>query len=264
MRPVEQLQAVLDAELRQLGGERLRSEVQEVFVGAAGVEVDPPHRPQRVGVAGRHPHRVALEPRFPDIHAQSPGRELDRQDDPTVAPGVRRVCGRHRIEVQEGSEAAVVEAVGRSELPQKSLDRSVEVVAEAADRDGKLGQVADLEQRVARVRGERAEPVGAQHRHDHRPVAAGGLSGDPPVVAVRRGRVAAVDEGNDLVAQVVEVAPGRRGVEELRTAERGPGVDIDDDRVGAAFPGVGEHRVEPLDRVRFEGRPRQPRSQAAR
>jgi hypothetical protein len=95
------------------------------------------------------------------------------------------------------------------------------------------------------VRGERAEDVRAQHRHDHRAVAAGRLAGQPAAVALGRGRVARVDELDDLVAEVVQVAPGRARVEELRAAEARPGVDEDQQRVRCVAR--GEQRVEALD-----------------
>jgi hypothetical protein len=87
-----------------------------------------------------------------------------------------------------------------------------------------------LEQGVAGVAGQGAEHVGPEHRRDHGPVAAARLAGDAAVLAGGEGRVGAVHERHHLVAQVVEVAPGARGVEELAAPQRGPAVDEHDDR----------------------------------
>src|SRR5215216_7216905 len=59
---VEQLERVRHAERLEVVREGLRPEVEVVLVAAAGVEVDPPHRAQRVGVAGCHADRVLVQP----------------------------------------------------------------------------------------------------------------------------------------------------------------------------------------------------------
>ena len=122
----------------------------------------------------------------------------------------------------------------------------------AAYDDREERQVARLEQGVAGVRGERAEHVGALHRHDHRAVAAGGLARQPAVLTRGQRGVAGVDERDDLVAQVVLVAPGAGGVEELRAAVARPAVREHDDRVRAVAG--GEHRVEALEHRRLQRR----------
>ncbi len=53
----------------------------------------------------------------------------------------------------------------------KDVVGALEVIAQLSCDHRELALVAALEQRVARVRGQCAEHVGAQHRHDHRPVA---------------------------------------------------------------------------------------------
>ena len=71
------------------------------------------------------------------------------------------------------------------------------------------------------------------------------------MLAIGGGRIALVDERDDLVAEVGLIAPGPGRVEELRSAVAGPAVDHDDDRVGAIRR--GQHRVHPLDEGRLEG-----------
>ena len=65
--------------------------------------------------------------------------------------------------------------------------------------------------------------------------------------------VAGVDEGDDLVAEVLAVAPGPRRVDELRAAVRRPAVDGDDERGRAVL--LREEPVDPLGRARAEGGP---------
>ena len=103
------------------------------------------------------------------------------------------------------------------------------MVAERARSLAEVGQVAHLEERVAGVRGQRAEAVGPEHGRHHGPVAAARLAHDPAVRRLGERPVALVDEGDDLVAEVASVAPRPRRVDELAAAERGPGVHEDDD-----------------------------------
>ena len=145
---------------------------------------------------------------------------------------------------------------------EEDVDRALELVADRAHEGRELGHVGRLEERVAGVRGERAEHVGAQHRHHHRAVAARGLAGQAAAVAVGGRRVARVDELDDLVAEVVHVAPGAGRVEELRAAVARPGVDEHDDRVRAGAR--GEQRVEGLDHRRLERVAREPHVELAR
>ena len=181
----------------------------------------------------------------------------------SARPGPQRV-GRVAGGVAVGLEQLdplVVRRIGLAGALEEHVPRAVELLAQHPRDLREPRQVAGLEQRVAGVRGERAEDVGAQHRHDHRAVAAAGLAGQAAVIAARGRRVALVDERHDLVAQVVLVAPGAGRVEELRAAEGGPGVDEDDDRVGA-FAG-GEQRVEALDHRRLERLAREPHVELA-
>ena len=179
------------------------------------------------------------------VFVQPAGGRVEGQQRLAGALGVGRVRARVGVHGERVAEAPPVERRRARASAQQTVEGAAEVVAQPAGDGGELGQVAVLEQRVARVGGERAEHVGAQHRHHHRPVAARGLAGHPAVLAAGHGRVALVDERDDLVAQVVQVAAGARRVQELGAAQRGPGVDEHDDRV-RAVPG-GEHRVEPLD-----------------
>ncbi len=151
---------------------------------------------------------------------------------------------------------APLEVIRRGNPLEQRLVGTIALVSQGAGDDRKLGQVAHLEQRVAGVRGKRSERIRAQHRHDHRTVAPGGLTCQPTMVATWKGRIALLHEGRHLVAEVVHVAPGARRVEELRTAERGPGIDEHHDRIGALAG--GEHRVEPFDHRRLERLPAQP------
>jgi hypothetical protein len=113
-----------------------------------------------------------------------------------------------------------------------------------------LGQITRLEERVARVRGEAAEEVRAEHRRDHRPVAAGGLAGDAAVLRNRQGAIALVHPRDDLVAEICVVAARSRRVQELAPAERRPAVDVDQDRGGHVSS--GEEVVRELGEVLAE------------
>jgi hypothetical protein len=249
-------QGVVDAARRQRVGDRPGRQVEEVLVAAAGLEVDPAQGAQRVEALGDHPHGVVGQPARPHVVAQPPGGDLERQLPDGRALGVGRVGAGTRVHLQRGTEHAVVEAVGSGERVQHLCRRPVEVIAQrpGGPREGR--QVADLEQRVTRQRGAGAEHVGALHGGDERAVAARRVAGDPPVRAVGQRRIVGVDERHDLVAQVVEVGTGRRGVDELRAAERGPGVDEHHERRRARPR--GEHRVEALDPGELEARPVQP------
>ncbi len=101
-----------------------------------------------------------------------------------------------------------------------------------AERAGHLGEPLDvrrLVQRVARVAGEAAEEVGAEHGCDHRAEAAARLAGDAAVLGRGQAAVVRVDEGDDLVAEVRVVAAGAGGVDELAAAVGGPRVDEHDE-----------------------------------
>src|SRR5215216_980199 len=76
---VEQIERVLDADCIQLAGERLRTEVKEVLVLLAGVEVDPPHAAKLVHVAGGHSHGVEFEPSLPYVLHEPCGLDLEGQ-----------------------------------------------------------------------------------------------------------------------------------------------------------------------------------------
>ncbi len=167
------------------------------------------------------------------------------------AIGVGREAGRAAVVHQRGAVTVHVEAVGLGEALEEDLVGALELVAELAGGLTKAGEIGALEQRVPGVRGERTEDVGTHHRHDHRTVASRGLAGDAAMIAVRRGRVAIVDEAHHLVAQVVLVAAGPGGVQVLGAAVRGPGVHEDDDRI-RTFAG-GEHGVDPLEDIRLKG-----------
>src|SRR5439155_16598154 len=101
------------------------------------------------------------------------------------------------------------------------------------------------------MRGWPAEQVRTEHRGDHRSVPAARLPGDAAMLPRRPGPIAAVDPGNDLLAEVGVIATGARRVDELGPAVRGPAVDVDEDaRRGLA---AGEELVGELGEVEPEG-----------
>src|SRR5436190_4262598 len=86
---VEELEGVLDAEFLELRGERLGAEVEEVLVALSGIEVDAAHRAQGIGMAGRHPNWIELEPACPDVVDELPGRDLEGQQGLAGSRGIR-------------------------------------------------------------------------------------------------------------------------------------------------------------------------------
>src|SRR5258705_13499697 len=68
------------------------------------------------------------------------------------------------------------------------------------------------------------------HRVDDRAVAAGGLSEATAVLARGEGAELAIDEGNDLLRQVVGVRADRRRVHVLVAAERGEAIGKHENR----------------------------------
>ena len=157
---------------------------------------------------------------------------------------------------------AEVERIGFRQPLEEDVVGGLVAIAERPDRGGDARRHRELEQRVAGVGREGREDVRAHHRHDHRPVAARRLAGDRAMVAVRRGRVALVDERHDLLAEVGLVAAGPGRVEELRSAVARPAVDHHDDRVGTVLG--GEHRVHALDEGRLERAPARPHVELSR
>jgi hypothetical protein len=140
---------------------------------------------------------------------------------------------------------------GAEVLPE-AFERAVVLVPQRACRRAKVRQVAGLEERIAGVRGEAAEQIGAEHRRHHRPVAATRFAGDTAVAGVCERSVALVDPGDDLVAEVGVVAARARRVEELAAAQGRPGVDPHQDG-GRGLAG-GEELVHQFRRVLAECR----------
>ena len=183
---VEELERVLDAELVELRRERLRAEVEEVLVAAC-------RRRGRCAASSAARRRAAAPsapgpcPATAPTRRRSAGRSRCRTAAaPARALGIGRVARRR-------SRTARTARSGPSRRGRPPRSRSKKTSSEpskssrslrAALRE--LRQVAALEQRVAGVRGQRAEHVRAQHRHDHRAVAARRLAGQPAVVAARR------------------------------------------------------------------------------
>src|SRR5918996_2326202 len=77
---VEQLQSVVDAKRPQLPGERLRAQVQEELVGPAGIQIDPLHGSEGIGVGWRHPNGVPLEPPLPHVTHEPARLDLEWKD----------------------------------------------------------------------------------------------------------------------------------------------------------------------------------------
>ena len=234
MLAVEQLERVLDAELVELGCEGLGAEVEEVLVALAGVEVD-----RGASSGGRRRGAGAMTTgSWSSQRAQTssvdPAAGRVEGEQRLAGPvGVRRVAGGVAVHLERSAVVAEVERVGLGQVLEEDVVGGLVAVAQRPDRRGDAGRHRELEQRVAGVGGEGREDVGPHHRHDHRPVAARRLAGDPAVVAVGGRRVALVDERHDLVAEVGLVVAGAGRVEELRAAVGGPAVDHDDDRVRA-------------------------------
>ena len=130
-----------------------------------------------------------------------------------------------------------------AELVEEPLDRAAVGVAQPPRRDPEERPDRDLEEPAARMAGEALEEIGPEHRRHRRALAAARLAGDA-AVAVRL--VALVDERDDLVAEVGVVAAAAGRVDELRAADRRPGVDEDD-------AGVDVRVVEQFEEGRPEG-----------
>src|ERR671936_2641285 len=202
-----------DADLGKGAPEGLGAEVEVRLVARARVDPDPAQPAERVRVARDHPYRIPREPALPDL-----GHELARlgyERQPNRAVLVSRVAGGHAPGVQERVVGLARERRPRAEVGPEPLVGAVVVVAERPRGVAEVGEVADLEERVARVRRERAEAVGPEHGRDHRAVAAARVAHHPAVRRLGERPVALVDVRDDLVAEVAAVATGARGVDEL-------------------------------------------------
>ena len=82
---------------------------------------------------------------------------------------------------RSGKSVPFVNAGRERKSSQKAVEGAVVDVAERPRGVAEVGQVAELEERVAGVRGEPAEEVGPEHRRHHRAVAAARLPGDAAV-----------------------------------------------------------------------------------
>src|SRR5687767_14256130 len=76
---LEQLEGVVDAERLELLRESSGPEVEVVLVGLPGIEVDPLHALERVGMLRRHAHRVPREPLCPHLVDQPSGLDVERK-----------------------------------------------------------------------------------------------------------------------------------------------------------------------------------------
>ncbi len=76
------------------------------------------------------------------------------------------------------------------------------MVAQRPNRFWKVVRIRHLEEGVAGVRRQAAEEIRAQHRRDHRAVAATRLAGNAAMTRLGQGAVMVVDPGDNLVAEV--------------------------------------------------------------
>ena len=186
VRAVEELERVRDAELVELGARRPARR-------GRGSTRRCGRRRGRCGAssAARRRGRAPSAPGPSASHcAQTSSiRRPLTSNGSSARPGLQRVGRVARRRSRRPRAARSTRTCGGSALAgalEERVPRAVELVAQQPRDLRELGQVTGLEQRVAGVRGERAEDVGAQHRHDHRAVAAAGLAGQAAVVAARR------------------------------------------------------------------------------
>ncbi len=244
--------------LEQRRAERGGAEVEEPLVPGPGVDPDRPGGPQRAGVLRHHPHRVPVEPALPGLRREHPRARVERQLDRAVL--ARGEARGHAEQYEQRGVLLLGESGPRGEVRPPAPDVGV-VAAQVPGRLAELLDVARLVQRVARVRGQRAEQVRPQHRRDHRAEPAAGLAHDRAVRRAGQRAVPGVDPGHDLVAQVGVVAAGPRGVHELAAAVLRPRVHVGDDgRRGLA---AREHAVRGLGERLPEGAPVGPRGHVA-
>ena len=109
-------------------------------------------------------------------------------------------------------------ALGQGELGQR------------VERVRPVGAVDEIEVGVARVVGDRAPVLRILHAVDDRAVAARALAEAAAMLARGEGAELGVDQGNELLREVVGVAADRRRVDVLVAAERGEAVGKDEDR----------------------------------
>jgi hypothetical protein len=164
-----------------------------------------------------HPHGIPREPALPDLGDETTRRCLEDEVDGAVLVG--RVARGHAPRVQEDVIGVFRERRPRAEVLPEAFVRPVVLVPESTRGLADLPEIAGLEERVPGMSGETAEKIGTEHRCDHRPVAAAGLSGDATVLRHREGAVVGVHPRDDFVAEVGVVAAGARRVEELASAE---------------------------------------------
>ena len=93
------------------------------------------------------------------------------------------------------------------------------VAVELVQRARPVGEIAEVEVRVARMIGDRAPVLRVLHAVDDRAVAAGRLAEAAAMVARGERAELAIDERDDLARQVVGVAADRRRVDVLVAAE---------------------------------------------
>ena len=160
----------------------------------------------------RHPDRIVVEPALPDVGDEPAGLEVERAR--SALPGrvgVGRVGGGVAVDLQRRPRACRRRTgPSREAARRRPRRRSRSRRGASGRRRAMPGGIETSKSASPAWEASAAEDVGAHHRHDHRAVAARRLAGDPAVVAVGGGRVALVDERDDLVAEVGLVAAGRR------------------------------------------------------
>ena len=193
----------------------------------------------------RHERRVVpLEPPFPELRDHlGRGDVVGKPDRAVVLGGV----GSGEAPLEQDVQVVRMRERRRAgaQLVEEALDRAVVAVPQAPSGDAEERSDRDLEQPAAGVTGEALEEIGPEHRRHRRSLAAARLAGD---TAIAVGLVALVDERDDLVADVRVVAAAAGRVDELRAADRRPGVDEDN-------AGVDVGVVEQLEEGRPEGGP---------
>jgi hypothetical protein len=212
---------VVDAGVGERAPKRGLPQVEEPLVALSRVDPDRALRAQRLGVGGGHSHRVPLQPAPPDLGDHGARVGVERQQGRAVGGG--REARRHPEDLQQPHVLGLGEGDAGLEVSPPGEDVAV-VPAQVARGLEEVRQVLRLRQAVARVGGEGAEQVGAQHRGDHGAQSPARLPRDGAVVPIGQCPIATVHPGHDLLAQVRVVPPGADGVDVLAAAVGRPGV----------------------------------------
>jgi hypothetical protein len=141
---------------------------------------------------------------------------------PSVAPSfffLRSSARKRAMRPSSKPSASFADASARTSIG-PALRFGLRELGERVERVRPVARIDEVEVRVARVVGDRTPRLWIQHAVDDRAVAARALAEAAAVVARRQGAELRVDEGNELLRQVVGVAADRRRVDVLVAAER--------------------------------------------